>query len=319
MLSDAVRFLLEQDDFTIIAHVSPDGDTLGSCLALYLALTRAGKQARLVCEDPVPQIYRFLPSAGDFLPAGSAPAAKTAVAVDCADLARTGAAERLFRQARHTLNIDHHSTNGSYGEVNYVEPVAAAGELVYRVLREAGLPVTAEIAACLFVALSTDTGNFSYSNTTPDTFRISADLLDAGIDLPYLNRMVFRTVPLHKTRLLALAVMKTELYENGKIAMTMLGTDDFRSCGAPEEDSEGIIDVLRDIDTVEIAVFLRESADGKVKVSLRGKSYADVSFIAVRHGGGGHRLAAGCTMTGPMEEARDTILGDARSCLNGEA
>ena len=317
MLSDAIQFLQEHDSFTFLAHVSPDGDTIGSCLGLFLALRSVGKNVQVVCADPVPKIYQFLPSSDAFLLPEQARQTEAVVAVDCADLERTGDAERLFQHAQFTLNIDHHSTNNRYADCNYVASASAAGELVFQILQGMELPVTRDIAACMYVAVITDTGNFAYSNTTPQTFLISADLLEAGIDLPYLNRMVFRTVPLHKTRLHALAVMRMQLYERGRIAVSMLTRADFRSCEALEEDSEGIIDSLRDIDTVEIAAFLRESSDGSVKVSLRGKSSADVSRIAVKYGGGGHRLAAGCVLHMPISEAGKKILRDALEYLHG--
>ncbi len=317
MLNDAVRFLRAHDDFLLISHVSPDGDTLGSGLAMYAALTQLGKRAQIVCEEPVPHIYRFLPNAGQVTLPSGARNTEAVVCIDCADIARTGDCKPLFDAAGYTLNIDHHGTNNRYAQNNFVQKAGATGELVYEILLRLKVRLTTDIASCLYAALTTDTGNFAYSNTTPDTLRIAAELLESGIDLPYLNRALFRTVPFHKTKLLGLAITKTQLYEHGRIGMSTLTQSDLRECSATGEDAEGIIDTIRDIDTVEIAALLRESSDGQIRVSLRGKSAADVSQIAVASGGGGHRLAAGCTLTGPITEAAERILSAAIAVLHG--
>lgn len=318
MLQDAVRFLRAHDDILLIAHVSPDGDTLGSSFALYGALLELGKHAQIVCEDPVPAIYRFLPFSDQLIPPEKAKQAEAVVCVDCADLARAGRCEPLFHAANTTLNIDHHGTNDRYAEENFVQKAGATGELIYNVITCLKVTLNKNIASCLYAAITTDTGNFAYSNTTPDTLRIAAELLDTGIDLPYLNRCLFRTVPFHKLKLHALAVSKTQLYEYGRIGISFLTKDEIQQCGATGEDTEGIIDAIRDIDTVEVAALLRESDDGQIRVSLRGKSSADVSRIAVQFEGGGHRLAAGCTMKPPIEEATAKILECAKELLHGE-
>lgn len=317
MLQDAARFLRTHDDILLIAHVSPDGDTLGSCFALYGALLELGKHAQVVCEDPVPAIYRFLPFSDQLIPPEQASPAEAVVCVDCADLARTGRCEPLFRAAKATLNIDHHSTNDHFAEANYVQKAGATGELIFNVINCLKITLNKNIASCLYAAITTDTGNFSYSNTTPDTMRIAADILDTGIDLPYLNRCLFRTVPFPKLKLHALGVTKAKLYDYGRIAISYITLEDIASCGATSEDTEGIIDAIRDIDSVEVAALLRESDDGLVRVSLRGKTSADVSKIATRLGGGGHKLAAGCTMSPPVAEAAEQILGFAIELLHG--
>ncbi len=317
MLQDAVRFIRTHDDILLIAHVSPDGDTLGSCFALYGALLELGKCAQIVCEDPVPAIYRFLPFSDQLILPEQAKIANAVISIDCADLARTGRSEPLFRAASATLNIDHHGTNDRFAEENYVQKAGATGELIFNVISCLKIPLNKNIASCLYAAITTDTGNFSYSNTTADTMRIAADILDTGIDLPYLNRALFRTVPFNKLKLHAHAVEKTQLYEYGRIGVSYLTLKEIQSCGATNEDTEGIIDSIRDVDTVEVAALLRESEDGQIRVSLRGKSCADVSKIAIKFGGGGHRLAAGCTLQPPIERAAEQILESAVELLRG--
>ena len=272
---------------------------------------------QVVCEDPVPAIYRFLPFSDQLVPPEQARPAEAVVCVDCADLARTGRSEALFAAAKSTLNIDHHGTNDRFAGENYVQRAGATGELIFNVIACLKITLNKNIASCLYAAITTDTGNFSYSNTTPDTLRIAADILDTGIDLPYLNRSLFRTIPFHKLKLHALAVDNTQLFEYGRIGISRLTLEEIRLCGASGEDTEGIIDSIRDIDTVEVAALLRESEDGLVRVSLRGKSNADVSKIAIRFGGGGHRLAAGCTMQPTIERAAELILEAAKELLLG--
>ena len=318
MRKTAVEFIREFDDFLLIAHVSPDGDTLGSCPALYCALLKLGKRAQIACADPVPKTYRFLPHADRIAaPEDTAPFS-CAIAVDCADLLRTGRCAPLLSGAQHTLNIDHHGTNPNFGESNYVEIAAATGELVYHIIRELGLNPDEEMATCLYAALATDTGNFSYRNTTPDTFRIMAELLESGLDLPALNQRLFRTTSLPRLRINALAIDRLELYCNNRLGFCTLSLADLASLGATREDCESVIDIIRDIDTVEVAAFLREGLDGAVRVSMRGKTSADVSRVAQRFGGGGHRLAAGCTIRTTLEEARALLLPELEALLEGE-
>lgn len=318
MRNDAVEFFRSHNDMTLIAHVSPDGDTLGSCLGLYHALSSAGKRVQVVCSDPVPATYRILPGAETVLLPSAARKTAAAASIDCADIARTGDAKTLFSEATDTLNVDHHGTNDSYAKANYVRICAATAELAFEIIRELEIPLNVEIASCLYTGITTDTGNFAYSNTTPDTFRIAAELLAAGIKLPELNQALFRTIPLRKLRLRALAVERARFACDQRIIVSALSVADYRACGATGEDTEGVIDSLRDIDTVEIAAFLHETEDGAIRVSMRGKRYADVSTIATKYHGGGHKLAAGCTLHAPLETAWDTILEETCRLLDGE-
>jgi len=303
----AADFIKTHDDFLLIAHVSPDGDTLGSCLALYCALLSLGKRAQVVCDQPVPYVYRFLPFAECVRLPEEATRTDTVIAVDCADVLRTGTCKTLFLAAKHTLCIDHHETNPLFADENFVEIVAATGELIYRVLCVLGVSISQDMATCLYTALACDTGNFSYSNTTPDTFRIMAELLESGIDLPEVNRRLFRSEPVRKTRLRARAVNNMHLSAEEKIAVSALSLQDFADCGASGEDNEGMIDALRDIETVEVAAILRECKDAAIRVSLRAKHEADVSIVAQKFGGGGHRRAAGCTLYVSLAEAERQI------------
>ena len=317
MLKEAAEFIRRHRKFVLIAHISPDGDTLGSSLALSIALKNAGKEAEVACADPVPDTYRFLPGASSVRKPAEIQPADAVIAVDCATLSRMGDGENLFRSAKETLCIDHHRTNTGFADVNYIERTSSVGELVVKLFKELGYAMNCEIGICLYTAIATDTGNFSYSGTTPGTFRTMAEILETGFDLPEVNRILFRTVPLRKVRLTNLVMDRMELSRNNAIAVSYAELKDFAACGAKAEDSDGIIDSMRDIDTVAAAAFLRECGDGTVRVSFRGKNTVDVSRIASAFDGGGHRLAAGCTLNMTMTEAVRTVTAMLQEAYDG--
>jgi len=300
----AAAFLKTHNDFLLIAHVSPDGDTLGSCLCLYQALLQLDKRVQLACEEPVPPLYAFLPHADTVkLPSAVGPFSAI-VFLDCADLARAGDLAPLLGTAQHSLCIDHHQTNPGFAQVNWIARVSSTGEMIFSLLEAMDIPVTPDMAACLYTAISTDTGNFSYANVSPDTFRIAARLLERGLDLPELNRRLFRCVLKKKTRLVGVVINNLEFLADGRFALSTVSRTELKRWDATGEDCEGLIDHLRDIQGVEVSCLLRESIDGQIRVSLRSLRHLDVSRIAADLGGGGHRRAAGITLPGPMEQAK---------------
>jgi len=319
-IEQLAAWLRREDGFTLISHISPDGDTLGSSMALFGMLRQLGKAVQIVCDQPVPKTYRFLPFAAEVQLTEEVSAGySNVVAVDCADSLRMGNAQPLFYAARETGDIDHHVTNTGYACFNVLDDHAAAtGELMYRIGLALGIEFTPEIATCLYVALNTDTGNFAYSNTTPNTLRIAAELLEKGIHLADINRKLYRTVPVVKTRLLGCTLNKLELYCDDRISLSTITQEDLTACGAKSEDVEGIIDHIRDVETAEIGILIRESSiPNTYKVSMRSKEYADVAKIAANNGGGGHIHAAGCTMKDmSMDEAKNILLNAAREALN---
>ncbi len=301
-LASIARLIEENNDFTLIMHVSPDGDAIGSACALRLALMAMGKRVQAVCDGDVPRIYRFLEGAEDIIKPNAARVTSAAIAVDCADEGRMGAADEIFAQAKHTANIDHHVTNTMFAQHNAVEAhAAAAAEVVKRLIEQLDADFSANIATCLFCGLVTDTGNFAYSNTTPDTLFAAGELLQRGADNALINRAVYRSAPVSKRRMLGLGLIKAEYLHGGKVAVCKLTRADFDRFNARDEDCEGIIDNLRDVENVEIAMLIREKEPNVYKVSMRAKEYANVCAVAERYGGGGHRLAAGCTVRGELE------------------
>ena len=301
-LASIARLIEENNDFTLIMHVSPDGDSIGSACALRLALMAMGKRVQAVCDGDVPRIYRFLEGAEDIIKPNAARVTSAAIAVDCADEGRMGAADEIFVQAKHTANIDHHVTNTMFAQHNAVEAhAAAAAEVVKKLIEQLDADFGANIATCLFCGLVTDTGNFAYSNTTPDTLFAAGELLQRGADNALINRAVYRSAPVSKRRMLGLGLIKAEYLHGDKVAVCKLTRADFERFNARDEDCEGIIDNLRDVENVEIAMLMREKEPNVYKVSMRAKEYANVCAVAERFGGGGHRLAAGCTVRGELE------------------
>lgn len=311
----ACGFLKQYDSFVLIAHISPDGDTLGSCLALSYGLQKAGKQCTVVCEDRVPAALQFLPGQETIVRSDKAGEPEIVVSVDCADADRTGSAKALLLNAKHTLCIDHHRTNEGFGECNCVLVTSSTGEIIVRILKEMQIRIDEDIAINLYTAITTDTGNLAYKGTTPETFRIMADVVESGIDISELNQKIFRSEPFKKMKLRALMIEKTKLYNKKRIGIACLTLDDLKSLHCSSEDVEGLIDSIRDIDTVEVAALLKEGQNGTVRVSLRGKKNADVSVLAKKYRGGGHKLAAGCTLEMRIGEAMKCLKNELPSCL----
>ena len=303
-LNRAVSFIQSHHHFYLAAHQSPDGDTMGSCLALRAALLGMGKEATVVCPDPAPKNLSFLDGVDTVTGTnGIKPPQEAVIYVDCADHKRTGTLQETLESAPFQFCIDHHGTNPRQSkDGDWVEDVSATGELVLRLLNAMHAPITQGIAVALYTAIATDTGNFAYSNTTAESFKAAAELMQYDIDLSELNRILFREMTLAKARLVAYTLGHMELSLDGRLNLCAIPESVLDACGATKEDCEGLIDDLRDVDTVEAACILKES-DGVVRVSMRSKRSCDVAAIAKRFGGGGHLRAAGCTLELPLKEA----------------
>lgn len=306
MLSDAVAFLTKYDSFLLMAHVAPDGDTLGSCLALQKLLQQLGKQAWVVCDDPLPHLYAFLPGADGLLAPDAAVDVQAFVAVDCADVGRTGSQwDRVGTKP--SLCIDHHITNPAFATVNHIEDCAATGELITLLYDAFGQPINPEVGACLYTAIATDTGNFAYSSVTPRTFALMGKVMESGFDLPECNRLLYRNQRLQKLRMTARTVENARLYRNEQVIVGTLSRAEVEAVGGLKADAEGIIDSLRDVETVVVACFLREEGASEVKLSLRAKDRVDCAALARAYGGGGHLRAAGATLHMSLAEAEAEV------------
>jgi phosphoesterase RecJ-like protein len=312
-----VAALRENDRFVVTSHEAPDGDALGSLLGMGLALEQLGKDVVMFLggEAPLPGEYRFLEleqrglrreRPDDFRE-------RVLVALDCASPARVGAEAGVVEAARFTVNIDHHHDNPRFGDVDLVVADASStGEVLADVFRELGVELTPEIAEALYIALVTDTGRFQYANTTPKALRLAANLVEAGADVNRVFQGVYENVQFAKLKLLARALERARVLEGGEIIVSHLVRGDFEAVGATEPYSEGIIDVLRSVEGSAVSALIREPPrDGAParKVSLRSSvDEVDVSAIARKSGGGGHREAAGFSSDLSVEDITQFIV-----------
>jgi len=317
LLDEIVSVLKRAGTIAILPHVMADGDALGSSVALAMALDRLKKKVAVYLEEDVPHIYGFLEGlhlTGIY--AGNPGYFDVAVALDAGDLERLGGRAEVFRNAGTTVNIDHHNTNSEFAFFNLVRTSSAAvGEIIYQMVKMMGLEIDRNMAECLYVAISTDTGGFRFSNTTALTHRIASDLINSGIDIAEISRRIFDTVPLRKVKLMGEAIKSLELFENGSIAVLTVTDDMMERSGAKEEDCDGIVNIGRNIECVEVAAMFREKKNGSIKVNLRSKCCVDVAEIAWLYKGGGHKRAAGCTVEGDIGEIKKQVLEDIRKAL----
>jgi bifunctional oligoribonuclease and PAP phosphatase NrnA len=293
----------------LFSHVSPDGDCLGSMLAIGLALEKMGKEVHLINPDPIPHYLSFLPGVNKvqrFLPEHLP---QTLLFVDCGDLQRANLKLDQIPMGSIVLNLDHHVSNNNFGTINWVDVKASAsGEIALALIRELKVELNQEIAMNLYTAILTDTGSFQYSNTTATTHRLAADLLESGINLVEVHHRIYDQKPLAQVKLLQCALTKLQLYLDGKCAIMSLSQEDFKETGADESLSEGLVNHARSIQGVEIAVLLKEVELGKVRVGLRSNLWFNVNETAARFGGGGHKRASGCTLNTSLKEAEQLIV-----------
>lgn len=316
-MNEIINVIKQNDTFNIFMHVSPDGDTIGSAVALHAALLLLGKKSTLICDDQPAAYYNFLYESYEINQPEKVAEAPVAIAIDCADFKRMGRGKALFEKSAITINIDHHLSNPEYAKYNHVEGNASStGEIISDFIKGLSVPFNLEIATNLFAAISTDTGSFAYSNTTAKCLRLAAEFIEIGIDVARLSSQLMNSRTLGKTRLLSTALSKLELFYNEKIGLIFIELCDLAALGVKPEDCESIVDYIRDIDTVEVAIFIREMNNNKFKVSLRSKLYADVGSIAQVYGGGGHVRAAGFAALGEYNEIKTDILSAAEGLLN---
>jgi len=311
VLNDIISILKDKNKILILPHISADGDAIGSSIALGLALEKLGKKVKIFLEERMPDKYDFLPGQHliEVYDGKNELAFEVAVALDTGDEGRLGKRMEVFREAGVTVNIDHHNTNSMFAGFNFVQPqCSAVGEIVYQIIKMLGLMIDADVSICLYVAISTDSGGFRYSNTTPDTHRIISDLINYGIDVSEVSRKVFETNSYEKIKLMGVAIDTLELLENGKIAIHTITNKVMESLGAKEEECDGLVNIGRSIEGVEVAILLRELESGEIRVNLRSNTYVDVSEIASFFSGGGHIRAAGCTLEGDIESAKRKLI-----------
>lgn len=301
---DALR---QHDTFIVTSHVRPDGDAMGSSVAMALALCAAGKRARVIMRDRLPIQFMEFPAVDEITCAEDVPHDEsTVVVLECGDLERTG----LRGLDRHqVINIDHHFGNTGFGAVQWFDGTAVAcGEMVYAIIRDLGIPLTAAMATHLYVAIVTDTGSFRYPGVSPRTFEICARLLEAGADPVAISRHLFDGNTFGRLRLQGAVLNTLEIHDSGTIASIEVNHATIAASGATPEETDGLINIPLSVKQINAVAFFKEGDPGEYRVSLRSKGVTDVGRIARDLGGGGHRNASGCTLGGSLADVRVRIL-----------
>ena len=318
---DMLSALKNANSILLCCHISPDGDAIGSLLAAGLALRGMGKQITMACGDPAPNQFRFLPCADEIVgpEALQGKAFDAALAVDTATLERMGACAEAFLAAPVNMQIDHHGDNPRYAQMNAVDgSAAAAGCVVRRAMRALDAPLTKEIAACLYCAISMDTGNLTQPNTTAEAFAIISELMEAGLDLDGAARRLHLLREEPSARLLGRALNSLKVFGNGRCAGMRITAQDYLEARALPEHNSNIVNYALNLPGVEACFLAEERESGEVKASLRSLPGWDVSVIARRYGGGGHKQASGLRYPGTLDALCESLEQDLIALVEGK-
>lgn len=314
MLESAAKTLLSKDKILILTHRSPDGDTIGSGYALAMALRKLGKSVKVDCTDPFPEKYSYFTDKLEKLEFDE----EFVVSVDIADTKLLG--EKLSDYAdKIDLCIDHHGSNTKYAKKYYVEAsAAAAAQVIAKLIRLMNVEFDKDIANAIYTGITTDTGCFRYTNVTAETHRIAADMIDCGAESGMINRLMFETKSRSRLEIERRVMDSIQFYLDGRCAIAYATIDMMKESGAVDNDMEGVSSLPRQIEGVMAGITLREKNNGKFKVSVRTTDELDASAICANFGGGGHKAAAGCMITGTLNEAIEQIIEVVRQALEGK-
>jgi phosphoesterase RecJ-like protein len=307
-VQEVINAIKKAKSVIILTHTDPDGDAIGSMISVYLVLKGMGKKAAMYCRDTVPEIYKFLPGSGR-VKCSLKGRYDLAIAVDCGDEKRVDGGIRLRDLADMIINIDHHPDNSKFGDINLIEKISSVSEILFKLFGKMKVKVSKDIATCLYVGLMTDTGNFRYDYTTADSLDVASSLAKAGAKISRIAMAVYETKTLSSVRILGAALYRLETSQSGHVAWTLLPKQLMDSLGAKSEDLTGLVDQIRSIKGVEVAVLFREEEDS-IKVNFRSKFTANVSEIAKKLGGGGHIRASGAILKCSLEDAKEKVLAE---------
>jgi phosphoesterase RecJ-like protein len=309
MLERIVEIIKSGHRFLVASHVRPDGDAIGSILALYHALSDMGKDVVVYNRDKTPEIYRFLPASEAIVHAiDSVDAFDAAILLDCSELARVGDEVEKIGAAGRIINIDHHVSNNGFSPLSLVDTKASStGEIIYRLIEMLGVTVTKDIATTIYTAILTDTGAFRYSNTSSETLKLAARLVEAGADPRMVAENVYETKPLIQIKLMEKALNTLEIDLNGRIGSIVVTQEMLADLGAMPEHTEGFVDLVRSIEGVDVAVFYQEMSKNNFKASLRSKRDIDVEKVAREFDGGGHINASACRLEGDIDAVKGRL------------
>jgi bifunctional oligoribonuclease and PAP phosphatase NrnA len=313
-LSRIVEAIHAGKEFLISSHARPDGDAIGSSMAMAYALRALGKRARVVFKDPAPAPLAALPGVADIeLTDRVDQVADAAIIMECGNLARTGV---LGFERSMLINIDHHPGNDGFGQLNWFDASAAAcGEMVYQLIVSLGVPLSVEIATHIYVAILTDTGSFHYSSISPQTFEICRAALDAGVDPVQISRQVYDSNRIGRLKLLGSMLSGMQVDQSGRIAVLYLDDDMLRDAGGTYDDTEGLINEPLTVKDIQAVVFFKRLTGDEFRMSLRSKGEVNIGVIAKSYGGGGHKNAAGCTVRGNLGDLKAEFIAHIQKAL----
>lgn len=307
-LDNILEEINKANSIVILTHENPDGDAVGSALAMYNALKNYGKNPDIIIPE-YSKIYSFLPGINEVKKESDIEEYDLAISLDCPTIKMLNGFSKYFENAKSKIVIDHHGSNTMYGDLNYVNPDApACSQLLIIMLEYFGIDITKEIGTCILTGIITDTGGFAYSGVTAETFEFAASLLNKGVENSNIYKKVMQTYTKPQFELTRIALNRLEFYENGKISFTYITLEDEKNVNAGTGDYEGIVEQGRNVEGVEVSVFLRQTESG-YKMSLRSNEYVNVSDVCSLFGGGGHIRAAGAKINGgTIDEIREQIL-----------
>jgi phosphoesterase RecJ-like protein len=316
-IQNIVEAIRARQRFVISSHSRPDGDSIGSQLAMAYALKALGKEAVVVNADPAPAPLMAFPGVPDILVAPAVEGAfDAAIIMECGNLERTGVSglERFF-----VVNIDHHPGNTGYGQINWFDAGAAAcGEMVFDLVRALGVPLSTEIATHIYLAILTDTGSFHYSSISPRTFEICRETLEAGVDPVLVARNVYDSNNMGRLKLFGAVLSAMQIDQTGRIAIVYLDHEMARAAGGTYEDTEGLINLPLTVKEIEAVLFFKQDEGDRYRVSMRSKGAVDIGAVAKEFGGGGHRNAAGCTVTGAIDALQKLFVEKIESAIESQ-
>ncbi len=315
-LDNILEEIKKAETIVIMAHETPDGDAIGSCLAMKLALKQLEKNADVIIRE-VPQIFDFLPGREEIKMDSDIEKYDLAISLDCADFKRLVGNE-YFERAKQTIVIDHHGSNKMYGDINFVNPVApACCQILIGMFQYFNINIDKELGTCILTGIITDTGGFRYSGVTPETFEFTADLLQKGVNVSDIYKRVLDTRTKANFELMKRIIDRMEFLEDGKVTFTYITNKDLEEVNAGIGDHEGLVEVGRDVEGVEVSVFIRQKDDdiNSYKISMRSNDYVNVSDVCLMFGGGGHEKAAGAVIQGDIETVEQKIINELRKVL----
>lgn len=314
-LDEILKEIQKAQKIVILTHESPDGDAIGSALAMKLMLKEIGKKSDVIMQE-YSRLYDFLPVANEIKLDSEILNYDLAISVDCATLKRISKKE-YFENATKTIVIDHHGSNEMYGDLNYVNPVSpACCEILAGMFEYFELNITKDIGTCLMTGIITDTGGFQYSGVNSETFEFAAELLRKGVDIPEIYKKTLRTKTKGNFELTKRVIDRMEILENGRVTFTYINSEDEKEVGAEPGDHEGLVEIGRDIEGVEVSIFIRQkNQEDTYKISLRSSEYVNVSDICLLFGGGGHPRAAGALVQGNVKQIKEKVLKEVKKAL----